>query len=113
MHKRLLLFILFSSLSLFSYAQDDSLLNMLNNTGANTKKEPVSATFKATRIINGSSVENLGAGILDFRISHRFGQVNQGGSNFFGLDDAKTRIGLDYGITKWLMIGIGHNVFDK
>jgi len=112
MRKNLSLLLLLSCISVLSYAQDDSLLNMLNKDAV-TKKEPVSATFKATRIINGSSVENLGAGILDFRISHRFGQLNQGASNFFGLDDATTRLGLDYGITKWLMVGLGHDVFNK
>ena len=96
-----------------SYAQTDSLMDMLNKTAPPSKKETVSATFKATRIINGSSVENLGAGVLDFRISHRFGQLNQGSQNFFGLDDATTRLGLDYGFTKWLMVGIGHNTLNK
>ncbi len=112
MRKSLLLIVLLSSFSILSFAQDDSLLNMLN-TGVKPKKEPVSATFKATRIIDGSSVENLGAGILDFRILHRFGQLNQGASNFYGLDDATTKLDLDYGITKWLMVGIGHNVLNK
>jgi opacity protein-like surface antigen len=96
-----------------SYAQADSLMDMLNKTAPPSKKEAVSATFKATRIINGSSVESLGAGVLDFRIDHRFGQLSQGSQNFFGLDDATTRIGLDYGITKWLMVGIGHNTLNK
>ncbi len=96
-----------------SYAQADSLMDMLDKTAPPSKKETVSATFKATRIINGSSVESLGAGVLDFRIDHRFGQLSQGSQNFFGLDDATTRIGLDYGITKWLMVGIGHNTLNK
>src|ERR1017187_4386366 len=105
--------ILFSAVATLSYAQVDSLMDMLNSGTPVNKKDAVSATFKATRIINGSSVENLGAGTLDFRISHRFGQLNQGAQNFFGLDNATTRIGLDYGITKWLMIGIGHSTLNK
>ena len=113
MRKSLLLFILLSGVYASSFAQADSLMNMLNDGPASKKKEPVHATFKATRIINGSSVENLGAGVLDFRISHRFGQLNQGAQNFFGLDNATTRLGLDYGITKWLMIGIGHSTLNK
>src|SRR4051812_17914891 len=59
--------------------------------------QPVTV-FKATRIINGSSVTSLPDGTLDFRISHRFGRISEGGRNFFGLDDATTKIGLDYGI---------------
>jgi len=108
-----LLSVLFSGICAATFAQGaDSLMNMLTD-GGTPKKEPVAATFKATRIINGSSVENLGMGVLDFRISHRFGQLNQGAQNFFGLDNATTRLGLDYGITKWLMIGIGHSTFNK
>jgi len=113
MRKTILLFLLFAATTTLSFAQADSLMDALTTGSSSAKNEAVSATFKATRIINGSSVESLGAGVLDFRISHRFGQLNQGASNFFGLDDATTRIGLDYGITKWLMFGIGHNTFNK
>jgi len=113
MRKIALLIIIFTTDFTISYAQMDSLMNMLDSNTKPRKKEVVTSTFKATRIIDGSSVENLGAGVLDFRISHRFGQLNQGSQNFFGLDNATTRIGLDYGITKWLMVGIGHNTFNK
>lgn len=112
MRKTALLSLLFSGIYAVAHAQADSLLDMLN-TGTTSNKDYVSATFKATRIINGSSVENLGAGVLDFRISHRFGLLNEGAQNFFGLDDATTRLGLDYGITKWLMIGLGHSTLNK
>ena len=112
MRKTILLILLFSGTYATSYAQADSLMNMLDS-GTPQKKESVTATFKATRIINGSSVENLGAGVLDFRISHRFGLLNEGAQNFFGLDNATTRIAFDYGITKWLMIGLGHSTLNK
>ncbi len=111
MRRSLALIFLFNLLATFSFAQTDSLMDML--TGGSSSAFPVSATFKATRIINSSSVENLGAGVLDFRISHRFGQINQGAQNFYGLDNATTRLGLDYGITRWLMIGLGHSVLNK
>jgi hypothetical protein len=70
-------------------------------------------TFKATRIVNGQSIENVGSGVLDFRILHRFGALNQGGYNFFGLDQATMRLGLDYGINNRLMVGIGRSTFEK
>jgi opacity protein-like surface antigen len=113
MRKNILLTILLSGMGTMSFAQADSLMNMLNDGSSSNKKEVVTATFKATRIIDGSSVENLGAGVLDFRILHRFGRLDQGANNFFGLDNATTMLGLDYGITSWLMIGIGHSVFNK
>ncbi|OYY08845.1 MAG: hypothetical protein B7Y66_10125, partial [Sphingobacteriia bacterium 35-36-14] len=56
------------------------------------------AIFKTTRIVNGHSIENIGAGLLDVKINHRFGRVNTGGYNLFGLDQASMRMGLDYGI---------------
>jgi hypothetical protein len=112
MRKIALLIALFSCKAALSFGQADSLMDMLNS-GNESKKDDVRATFKATRIIDGSSVENLGAGVLDFRISHRFGQLSQGAQNFFGLDNATTRIGLDYGVTKWLMIGLGHSTLNK
>jgi len=113
------IFLLVSALSFlivnFSHAQDenDSLLNELNDNNTSLKKENIIATFKATRIIDGSSVENLGVGVLDFRIDHRFGDINQGVHNTFGLDDATTKLALDYGITKWLMVGVGHSALNN
>jgi hypothetical protein len=112
MHKHILLIALFSLIGSTSFAQADSLMSMLD-AGAPVKKEPVTATFKATRIINSSSVENLGMGILDFRIDHRFGQLNEGAQNFFGVDNATTKIAFDYGVTNWLMVGLAHDVLNK
>ena len=71
------------------------------------------ATFKATRLINGHTVENVAAGVLDVKISHRFGKLNSGGYELFGLDNASMRMGLDYGITRYLMVGIGRSTFEK
>jgi len=96
-----------------AFAQADKLLDELNDDAAGDKKELVTSTFKATRIVNSSTVENLAPGVLDFRILHRFGRVSDGADNFFGFDNATTRIGLDYGVTKWLMVGLGHNTLFK
>lgn len=71
------------------------------------------ATFKANRIINLHSVENTAKGVLDIKISHRFGFINGGVSELFGLDQASIRIGADYGITPWLMTGFGRSSFEK
>ncbi len=73
----------------------------------------VSATFKSTRIINGHSIENVGKGVLDFRIAHRFGQLNEGIKNLYGLDNATTKFSFDYGITDWLMVGVGRSSYEK
>jgi opacity protein-like surface antigen len=110
--RKSILSILFCGFASMAQAQTDSLMALLSD-GQPKKCEPVTATFKATRIINSSSVENLAAGVLDMRISHRFGRLDEGVNNFFGLDDANTRLGVDYGITRWLMVGIGHSAFRK
>lgn len=80
----------------------------LKNENVN-KTQYVSATFKTTRLINGHTVENTAKGVLDFKISHRFGPFSGGTSQSFGLDEAKMRIGFDYGITSSVMIGIGRS----
>lgn len=71
------------------------------------------ATFKTTRLIDGHTVENTAKGVLDVKISHRFGMINQGFKQFFGLDDARMRMGFDYGITNNIMIGIGRSTVRK
>ena len=75
--------------------------------------EYTSATFKATRILNGHSIERTNEGQLDFRISHRFGTFNSGAYEFFGLDQATMRLGFDYGINHWLMAGFERSTFEK
>jgi len=78
------------------------------------RKEYVYNTFKSTRVIMAHSVEMLGPQVLDFRILHRFGRVNGGAYEFFGLDGPATvRLGLDYGITDDLTVGIGRSSFNK
>jgi len=83
------------------------------NPGAGHSVYYTTATFKSTRIINGQSIENVGKGVLDFRISHRFGELNEGIQNLYGLDNATTKFGFDYGITDWLMVGVGRSSFEK
>lgn len=87
-------------------AQED-LLSLLGDE--TEQKEFVKNAFKSTRVITGQSTEQVAAGVLDFRILHRFGPVNGGAYEFFGLDQASIRLGLDYGITDRLMIGLGRS----
>jgi hypothetical protein len=100
-----------SFLITLTYAQDD-LLSMLDTTTGN-ESALVFATFKGTRVINLHSVENPAPGELRFLISHRFGALNSGGYEFFGLDQATIRLAFEYGITKKLAVGIGRSKLDK
>jgi hypothetical protein len=91
-------------------AQDD-LLSLLGEDS--TEVEYTTASFKATRVINGNSIENTAHGVLDFRISHRFGFLSSGSEEFWGLDQAFIRLGLDYGVTPRLMVGVGRSSYQK
>ena len=77
------------------------------------KPQPVSATFKSTRIINGHSVETIAAKHMDFRISHRFGTINSGFNNLWGLDESRVRLGFEFGVTDDLTIGVGRSGYLK
>ena len=77
------------------------------------KTEYTTATFKATRILNGHSIERMTEGEMDVRISHRFGTINSGAYEFFGLDQAHIHLGVEYGITDWIMVGLGRGTFEK
>jgi Membrane bound beta barrel domain (DUF5777) len=71
------------------------------------------ATFKTTRLISGHSSENVAKGVMDVKIAHRFGTLNKGGYELFGLDNATMRMGVDYGVTRYLMVGIGRSTYQK
>src|SRR5437868_14821489 len=91
-----------------SFAQDQDLLKGIADS--TPKKEYVYNAFKSSRVIMSQSMEMLRPGVLDFRILHRFGLVSGGLYEFFGLDGgAAVRLGLDYGITGNLSVGIGRS----
>lgn len=92
-------------------AQEDDLLSLLGEEEETV--EYVNAAFKTNRVINLHSLESTSAGVLDIKISHRFGTLNRGAYELFGLDNATIRIGGDYGITDQLTIGLGRSSFQK
>jgi len=111
MRKLLSLLLVVGSLSL--HAQD-SLLNMLEDSSHYSNSTfPVKGTFKAIHLINLQTVESPAKQDLNFIIMHRFGKLNDGAYNFFGLDNASIRLGLDYGITDRLAVGIGRSSLEK
>ncbi|MBL0268883.1 MAG: hypothetical protein KAX45_00255 [Chitinophagaceae bacterium] len=93
-------------------AQDEDLLKLVGGD-EKPKKERIKYAFKSPRVINGHSIEFLNPGTMDFRILHRFGQLNKGYENFFGLDQASMRMGFDFGILHNLMAGIGRSTYKK
>lgn len=100
-------FIIFFNLNTSKVFAQDDLLGLLGDE--EPKKEFVKNAFKATRVISGQSLEQVAAGVLDFRILHRFGRLNGGSREAYGLDQATIRLGLDYGISNRMMIGLGRS----
>ncbi len=108
---RLSLSILFLLIPMGIFAQQDLMDILKDSTSSVTNY--TTATFKSTRIMNGHSIERMAPGQLDFRISHRFGPVNGGAYEFFGLDQSNTHFSLEYGVSKWLMLGVGRGTYEK
>ena len=103
----LVIFIFFSAYSLF--AQDD-LFNLISDENLATD---VRSTFKGTKVINGQSTELPSKRTLLFIIAHRFGTINSGVYELWGLDQAQMRMSLDYGVCDRLAIGLARNSFQK
>jgi hypothetical protein len=102
----------FMLLSITNLFAQDNLLDMIDKE---TEEETVytSATFKASRIINGQSVEQMKARQLDVKIHHRFGPLNSGVDGFWGLDESNVYLGMEYGVTNNLMLSIGRTSIEK
>jgi Membrane bound beta barrel domain (DUF5777) len=98
---------------LHASAQDSLLLSINDSLTAAQKTEYATGTFKALYIVNMKTVESPAAGALNVEIQHRFGSLNSGSYQLFGLDNATLRLGLDYGITDRLAVGIGRSSFQK
>ncbi|MDZ4840017.1 MAG: DUF5777 family beta-barrel protein [Bacteroidota bacterium] len=111
---RLYLSLLFCLFTLPILAQEDS--SLLNELMLDAKpgSKRVDYTFKDTRLINFHTTEVLGARELDFRISHRFGNLNSGADGFYGLDGgASILIGLEYSYNGRLMVGLNRSNINK
>lgn len=75
---------------------------------------PIADTFWATKNVGISTIVNPSGNDLHSSVLHTFGLVDGGLDRFFGLDDgANTRLGLIYGITDRVSIGLGRMKFQK
>ena len=82
-------------------------------TAQNDPAQYAHELFRGTRIVNGHSVETLQSGEMEMIIGHRFGRLNTGTYDLFGLDVANIRLGLDYGFRDWLNVGFGRSSLGK
>jgi hypothetical protein len=92
-------------------AQDDLFKEL--DTDTISKKEIETAAFKGLQICNMQSTKMTSKGEWYMLVSHRFGDLTNGFDNFFGLDDANTKIGGIYGVTNWLSLGASRHTLDK
>jgi len=60
---------------------------------------------KSLRMVNFHSAVGLPKGAMELFIQHRFGAINSGAYNWYGIDQSYMRIGLDYGLTNGLSVG--------
>ncbi|MFK8005645.1 MAG: DUF5777 family beta-barrel protein [Saprospiraceae bacterium] len=110
--KKIIFIILVTLFSSPIFSQEDE-MDLLDMLGEEEVTNYASAAFKTNRVINLHSIENTAAGVMDLKISHRFGFLNGGFYELFGLDGASIRIGADYGLTDNMTVGFGRSSFEK
>ena len=103
---RFILIVIISFLFSSTSFSQDNLFDLISSNESTIYPE---FFFKGSKIINSQSVEIPDEGVLQFMIQHRFGTLNSGFYNLFGLDNSQVRIGFDYGLNKRLSVGLGRS----
>jgi len=78
---RKLVFLSIPFLTFNAHAQD-----LMADLPAVDEVAPARASFKNSKVINAQSLETTYAGNIDFRISHRFGELDVGSYELLGVD---------------------------
>jgi hypothetical protein len=94
-----------------SHAQDDLLYEL--DSVSKGKKEIEIAAFKGIQVCSMQSTKLAAKGEWYFLVSHKFGDLTNGFENFFGLDNASTKIGVLYGAKDWLTLGFSRHTLNK
>ena len=94
---------------LLIFGQDD----LLSEIDSDIKEDYKSAAFKGLKIVNFESTKMVSKKELYFVVSHRFGSIETGLQDFFGLDQAVTRLNIIYGISDGINIGVSRSSFRK
>ncbi len=102
----ILLLVVFSQLV---KAQD--LLSLLDDDQSQPKV--ATSIFKDSRVVNAQSSKQSAKGEFKFLVQHRFGTLNSGFYNLWGIDNSQVRMGLDYGISNRLMVSLGRSSTNK
>jgi hypothetical protein len=108
-----MMIILFASFTLspvFTYAQDEA-----DSTQAEPQKErPARPAFESGLLFDNATATIPAAKTLELVIQHRFGSMENGISDFFGIwSPSNIRLGLNFSILNNLTVGIGATKFKK
>lgn len=106
--KNLILVIFLIPIFIFS---QDSLLDEIDSDESG--KVYSDAAFKGLKIVNFESTKLVGKKQFFFVVSHRFGSVKNGIEDFFGLDNANTRLHFIYGFSNGFNLGLSRSSFNK
>ncbi|SHG47958.1 DUF5777 family beta-barrel protein [Chryseobacterium vrystaatense] len=71
-----------------------------------TNSEVSQPAFKALQIVTGQSTKLSAKKEWYIVVAHRFGDISTGFKNFFGLDDASTKLGVIYGVTDGISVSL-------
>lgn len=88
-------------------------LVLILRTSAQDEEKQLKNVFQGTRFINLQSANVDAKNELQMFIQHRFGNINGGFYEFFGLDEASMRLGFEYGLTKNFTVGVGRSTYMK
>ncbi|PRX57911.1 DUF5777 family beta-barrel protein [Flagellimonas meridianipacifica] len=104
-----IIYIIIFLIPLLGFTQHD-LLSEIDNKEVNDYE---SAAFKGLKIVNFESTKMVSKKELYFVVSHRFGSIKPGFEDFFGLDQAVTRLNFIYGVSDGINIGVSRSSFLK
>jgi hypothetical protein len=107
-----IVFCLFTFFMMNHVSAQDDLLNQLDSIKPKNKEIEMAA-FKGLQICNMQSTKLPVKGEFYFLVSHRFGDLTEGINNFFGLDNALTKLGGIYGVTNWLALSASRHTYNK
>lgn len=105
MKKNILFIILFFFISTFSYAQDGA----ADSIAVAGKDKPVRSPFESGYLIDAQTTVIQNAHTLEAVIQHKFGTVENGRKDLWGIyaPGANIRLGLNYVLVKNFQVGLG------
>jgi len=106
--KNLIISILILLLPVIALAQEEEEKKCVFHKGYYDEHKPVRPGFACDLIIDGKTTHIPMKNTLEFMIQHRFGSMENGISDLFGIyGTANTRLGFSYSITDWVSVGYG------